>query len=555
MPPRGRVNLRCLAIGLVASAAFIPFGASGSVSADDVAPSRSRVLSQSTQPVSVNPVQAKDFRPAVKMSAAEAEAIRERLHANREKLAASVPQKNIEAPRTPAAAASHVRKGTRAPGTLVIGRNNKNTVANTNTCGTGSTLAEPAAANEGPHVFASGNLSHQEFSTNGGATWNCASAFPAGPAEAPIPWGDTDVVYDHSRSVTFHSVMYLNSSATNGVVRVFVRRSIPAADNCSYTLDFDPSATNVIPDYPHLGLSNDFLYVSANRVSPTAWLGASLRRLNLDQMASCVGASGSSVNFTNAGGQRVLVPGHGARDVMYFSWVNTPTQWRVFSWADNSASVLSTFVNVASMTFGDADCRGGANNTDWSSPLATGIVGFNVRTSIGNDHVNVWVPTANDASHPHAYVRGARFRVGSSQSALSLVQQPEIWFTDQCAGTSTTGVNDRGDEGLAIALGGRKGGGGPAVATAITMKDQFSPGPGGFSFTTVAAATHNPTNNRFGDYFTVRRQAPCGEFFTTTGYGLLNGTAVANVNSRYVEFGRGRDEPCYLAWRNSVPAA
>ncbi len=263
-------------------------------------------------------------------------------------------------------------------------------------------------------------------------------------------------------------------------------------------------------------------------------------------------AGGNIITFTNAGGQRILVPGHGARNVMYFAWVNTTTQWRVFSWADNSGSVFSTFVNVGTMTFADADCRGGTNNVDWSTSLNTSIVGFSVRTSVGNDFVNVWTAVANDAAHPHAFIRGAQFRIGASQGARTLVQEPEVWFGDRCAGLPQTGTNDRGDQGLTIALGGANGGGGPAVSAGVGMKDQFNPGPGGFFFSIVAAATHNPS--RYGDYFTVRRQAPCGEFFATTGYGFNGGTALANVNARYVEFGRNRDNQCYLAWRNATPA-
>jgi hypothetical protein len=84
------------------------------------------------------------------------------------------------------------------------------------------------------------------------------------------------------------------------------------------------------------------------------------------------------------------------------------------------------------------------------------------------------------------------------------------------------------------------------------MKDQFNPGPGGFFCILTVGATHNPT--RFGDYFTVRRQAPCGEYFAATGYGFSGGTALGNVVAVYTEFGRGRDQQCYLAWRNSIPA-
>jgi hypothetical protein len=205
------------------------------------------------------------------------------------------------------------------------------------------------------------------------------------------------------------------------------------------------------------------------------------------------------------------------------------------------------------MTFGDPDCRGGSNNADWADALSANIVGFNVRTTIGNDFVTSWAATAADASHPQAHIHGARMRVGASQTALTLVQQPVIFNTTNCIGgapASTTNV--RGDIGMAFAFGSRAGGGGSAVVSVAMMQDQFSPGPGGFSLFIIAGGTHNPT--RWGDYLTVRRHSPDGYFFDTTAYALSGGTALANINGRYAEFGRGRDEQGYLAFRNAIPA-
>ena len=68
------------------------------------------------------------------------------------------------------------------PQNLVIGRNSRNTRAQV---AGNSTLAEPAAANNGPLVFAAGNFAHAEFSNNGGATWTNIP-LPGGPADAPI---------------------------------------------------------------------------------------------------------------------------------------------------------------------------------------------------------------------------------------------------------------------------------------------------------------------------------------------------------------------------------
>lgn len=506
----------------------------------------------------VTPQLPSQLRPSSPVSAAQLARMQQTLNARRLALAAKAAQPSAPgvASMAPSAPESVEQPSTQThgnPATFLIGRNSANTRANNSTCGTGSTLAEPVAANEARNVYSTGNLRHQEFTTDAGVTWTCAAAYPAGPASAPTAFGDTDVIYDHSRGVTFHSVLYVNSAVTDGVVRIFVRRNINLADNCSYTFDFDPT-TNVLPDYPHLGLSNDFLYLTVNRVGGGAFLGATVRRIPIDQLYDCVAAGGQVITFNgNNGSQRILTPGHGARDVMYLSWVNTTTQLRIFSWADSSATVFSTFVTVGTMTFGDADCRGGTNNVDWSTALNTSIVGFSVRTAIGNDFVHVWTAVTRDAAHPNAYIQGAQLRIGAAQNALTLVQQPQIWSSTQCAGLPNTAANDRGDQGLAIALGGANGGGGPAVATAVGMKDQYNPGPGGFAFSKPAAATHNPS--RFGDYFPVRRQSPCGEWFTVMAYGMNGGTALANVNARYVEFGRNRDFQCYLAWRNAVPAS
>jgi hypothetical protein len=512
----------------------------------------------------IQPEFPRDWKPQPRVSAAQIELGRQRVGEMRERLASRVqagagagsltPVPGAASREAPAAGTATGRgplfHGT--PSDFVIGRN----VANPNaTCTTGdcSTLAEPAAANEGRNVLYSGNLRHAEFSKNGGSTWT-AFTFPAGPGDATIPFGDTDVIYDHSRGVAFHSILYVDNTSAphNGVVRIFVRRKINLAANCSYTLD-PSSTTNVLPDYPHIGLSDDFLYLGTNNVANGVggtWSGAQMRRLNVDQMADCVTASTNVATFTGPVGQRIIVPGHGARDTMYWAWVENTTTWRVFTWPETTTTVTQTLRTVSSMTFGDPDCRGGTLNNDWANANEAGIVGFNVRTAIGGGKIAMFAATAADASHTQGHIHGAIFR----QFDLALLSQPVVFLTDQCTGIPIVGANDRGDFGLVIAVGGRAGGGGSAAHPDAFMIDEFSPGPGGFSLSALVSGTHNRTDARYGDYFTVRRQAPCGEFFSATGYALSGGTAASNVAARYVEFGRRRDEQCYLAWRGKSPA-
>jgi hypothetical protein len=48
----------------------------------------------------------------------------------------------------------------------------------------------------------------------------------------------------------------------------------------------------------------------------------------------------------------------------------------------------------------------------------------------------------------------------------------------------------------------------------------------------------------------VHPQEPCRLFFNATNYALSGGLSIANVNSRYIEFGRGRDQKCYDRWKS-----
>ncbi len=502
-------------------------------------------------------------RPQPQISAQELEKFQAQRQKLRVQMAAAVNQ-NPHSPQAPlppvasppssvAAAPAVAAEAPQYPGDpslFVIGRNNKNTRANA--AGLGSTLAEPSAANDGLYVFASGNLRHAEYSRDGGSTWTNVT-IPGGPTDAPTAWGDTDVLYDEATGVTFWSQLYIqtNPFGSNGVVRIFVRRTVNGATSCSYTIDPAGASNNTLPDYPKLHKSNNYLYLSTNNLGGAAGGRADILRLSIDQMAKCVTAGGAlwSLNW-NAwfGGQRVVTPVEGARESMYFAALLNTSTLRVFSWGDdNSTNVVDK--SISTSTFGAVDCRGGTSNNNWWDSLTANIVGFNLRGAVGAGRLSFWWNVAPDASHPQGHIHGAILR----ESDFSLLTQPVIWNSNYCFGNAVVTVNDRGDIGMTLAVGGMAGGGGAAARPAVSIDDDFTSGLGWFGiFHIIAAGTENRADARYGDYFVIHRQTPCGLWFESTGYALNGGTALANVNSRYVEFGRGRDQKCYYGWRGKI---
>lgn len=496
--------------------------------------------------------------PAQALSEAQMEQLMQRKYRIRQILAAkadaSAPVAPPGLPAGPARETQAVDFQTEYPGTpsaLIIGRNNKNTRANVSPLG--STLVEPVASNEGVQVLSAGNFNHAEFSGDGGVTYTNIT-LPAGPADAPTLCCDNDIVYDQARGVTFLSSLYLNAAATNGVVRIFVFRSIGPAYACSYTIDQAGAADNVLMDFPHIGMSNNFLYLSSNDIDTGGGQNARMRKINADNLADCVTASISTFAVPSTTfGQRVWRPLKRTRGTMYWAHFDNATTMRIYSWVDSGAtatSVTSVTRTLTSTTFSNPDCRGGTGNFDWTDSLWSSLTGFNVNGALGGGRLAFYWNAGPDASHTQGHVHGVVFQ----ESGLAILAQPVVFNTGACFGNATIAINDRGDIGVSIAFGGKSGGGGNAAQGYVGMDDEFTSGIGQFATVFLTASgTANRSDQRYGDYFSVQPHVPCGLFFNATNYALSGGTSLSNVNSRYVEFGRGRDQKCFDRFKSLTP--
>jgi hypothetical protein len=439
------------------------------------------------------------------------------------------------------------------PASLVIGRNNRNT--NANNPAKGSTLAEPAAANNSRRVFAAGNFNHAEVSTNGGSTW-ADVPLPPGPAAAPIVCCDHDVVIDDASRVTFHSTLYINAAVTTGAVRIFVRRVPPLAD-CSYTVE-GPIA-NRLPDYPHIGLTKRFVYLSTNNVGAAGGF-ARMTRFNLDQMANCVVTAFTTFSQSFAiFGQRVWVPGEGANNIETMRWGQRDNAaiFRIFSWSEAAAAPVQSTRLISIANSADPDCRGGVGNFDFIRSIDTSLAGFGLRTTTApgaNGGPGVFAAYWNasaDAAHTQGHIHAAVFDL----SSLTLLAQPHVFNSNFCFGFPMVTANKRGDIGISLAFGGRAGGGGSAAQGAVGIDDEFTAGLGSFqTLFLTASGTHNRSDGRYGDYFTIHAYEACEKWFTATNYARLGlGTLIASINSRYIEFGRNQSFRCYRAHFNHLP--
>lgn len=447
------------------------------------------------------------------------------------------------------------------PQDLVVGLDRINTI--NPATGFISTLGEPAHANVGGEIFYTGNT-FASFTSNTGVTW-AERGFPPPPNAGDTMCCDQDVEYSQGRNTVFWSMLYLNATRTVGTVTIAVLASPNVAPSCRYEFTF---GANVVPDYPHLGLSNDFLYLNVNNLNTNGtantnddfWAGSQMLRFPLDEMAACQ-AFGFSIFTWNGpsgtGPQRVFVPVEGATDVMYWGILDNNTTFRIFDWPESSNSVSNVTRTISFSPQNNPDCRGGANNTDWiQRGTAFSLTGFRVRGWTGQPNggggrgVVGWLWNAGTTTgFPQAHVRAAVFDLESKD----LIGQPHIFNPGFCFGYADVAVTERGHPAIVLGVGGQNGGGGSAVSSAVLLGDDTISGGGPFGpATIVAVGTHNPANQRFGDYFTMQQLEPCDLFMTASSYVLNGGTAAANVEHHYTAFGRNRDLSCFDKWNAPI---
>lgn len=431
------------------------------------------------------------------------------------------------------------------PGNLIVAKNAINTVLPTSPQFK-SSLGESAVANEGRGVFYTGNT-FASFSANRGATWFQRN-FPTAPFTGARMCCDQDVEYSEGRKRVFWSMLWLNSTVTQGVVQIAVLRSPTSAPACWYNIGF---GATTLPDYPHIGLSNDFLYLSTNNITNGAWSGSQMWRLGLDQMAECQSTSAQIFTWAT-GSQRIFVPVEGATDTMYWGLLNNSTSFRVFSWPEASNTVTSVNRAISTSPHNNPDCRGGIGNNDFiERGTSWSIAGFRMRgwygqpnRGGGRDAVGWMWNVGVDAAHPQGHIHAAVFDADSR----ALIGQPHIWNSSFCFGYPDVAPTERGHPAVVLAYGGRAGGGGVAARNAVLLGDDLAAGGPFGPFATVAVGTHNRTDGRFGDYFTIQQHSPCDMFLSAGSYVLVNGTAGANAQHHYVNFGRNRDTSCFLHW-------
>lgn len=419
-----------------------------------------------------------------------------------------------------------------------------------------STIDEPSTAMSGRVRFMTGNW-YAAFSNNGGTNWTHLSPFTAFPSADGGFCCDQVSLYDPSRDMVIWLLQYIKSGSTaadRGRFRIALFRNtqnnISPAGWIFY--DFLPSglggpASGEWFDYPHLALSNDYLYVAINVFTTTtnSWTRTVMARLPLDQLSA---GAGLSFNFLSWTANFNFTPVQGAKDTMYWASHQTTNTIRIFRWPE-TATTASFFDRTipawTSTTRGSSSCPT-SDGQNWclrtDDRILAGARSWNNATSL-SELMFFW-NVKQGGAFPRPYIEATKLR----ESDLVVTGRPFFWNANFPFHYVAAAPNARGDVGLSLFWGHPSFGFAPSTLACID--DDFNGAPPGWECLALRNGTNGPSNNGWGDYVAVRPAHPATFGWQATSFTLQGGKTGNFVEPLNFIFGRERDLNEYLRWWN-----
>ncbi len=388
----------------------------------------------------------------------------------------------------------------------------------------GSVVNEPSLAQAGGVVFFTGNW-YAARSTDGGLSWSYANPF----ADMADFCCDQDVVYDRGRNL----LLWYRQAVGNqtGQNRFVLSVSTDRGETwCSYSVsptNLNSSwNTNQRFDFPHLGLSNNYLYIHTG-MGGTEAPSAVVLRFPLDALAICSGFSfwwWDQVSYWGG-------PAQGATTTMYYGdHRGQEDSFRVYAQPEDSTSIFWADVSIPRWLLEQGDTCPSPDGQNWCSRSDSVVrAGWVSRGSVGF----MWHARAGNG-FPYPYLEAATF----DEEDMTYIGRPYVWNGSGTWHYPFISPNARGDLGLTAYFGSSS----TYPSPCFLIDDDYSPNPPP-PWEAYSLSSSTIGGPAFGDYVRNRAFQPSQLGWVTSVYTLQSDQGNVSPAPSFFILGRQRDLP------------
>ncbi|GEM_PF-2030235 len=396
-----------------------------------------------------------------------------------------------------------------------------------------SSVGEPTASHIGFSAFYTGNW-YAAVSSNDGSTWSYINPFRKFPSIDGGFCCDQYSLYVPKYRMIAWLLQYGYSTTTrkNSYRIAIAKNEANLRAGVWHYYTFNPQSFG-IPlgyelDFPHMAISNNYLFVTAN-----VFLGPNQKYTVIWRMPLLNLSRGSGFSYqyykTPARTWRLT---QGATSTMYWWQHVTTTSERLFIWPETASSITWKTISVSSWAWG---ARG--------KMIAKGPLGRNFMARADSRPLAAWVSNGvigvmwhamQGGSFPYPYTRV----VEVNQSNYTVKRQSNMWSSAAAIVYPCISRNARGH------LGGMLGIGGPKYypGTVMFIVDDLAPNFAGTTIAWAATGNNSPSRQVWGDYLTTIPHSRMTNTWVGSAMSQVGGSSNSYQIPRYVHFGRSRDK-------------
>lgn len=397
--------------------------------------------------------------------------------------------------------------------------------------GTASQVCEPSAAANEDVVFYAGNW-FAAVSLDGGHTFKYidpATAFEDPPG---MRFCCDQVVHYIEQIDTFVWLLqYMVNSEGKNVQRLAFATTEDVRQGNWWTMDVSSDGlglSGTFLDFPDLAVGNNMLYMTTNAFRNSnglfddfEWACSIALRLPFAGIRDGDATGQTVMSEENFNFRMAQYCGNRA----YWATHHNTSTLRVHTWEEDEETAAYFDVPVATWTGGNGYYSETPDGFNWLRRIDPRVLGA---TKAGNILYFAWSVDRGGANErPQPYIQIARINALN----MRLLNNLNIWDPNAATAYPALSTNAVREVGCSYCIGG--GNRYPSHALSLltrTRKDVIA-----------AEGMRGPSQQRWGDFVTVRRHHPHTRLFAATGYVLRSGSGEQDSTANYTVFGR-RDE-------------
>ena len=392
------------------------------------------------------------------------------------------------------------------------------------TADTASHVCEPSAAINNKVIFYTGNW-FAALSIDGGNTFKFVDPFSTFPDPPGMSFCCDQVVHYIKKIDTFIWLLqYTEDNTGKNVQRIAYATTARVKTGTWKFFDITPASLGLGPgiwlDFPDLATGSNMLYMSTNCFAAESWRASAIARIKFSSFTTNVLSASKVVSTTH---DSLRVAQH-TRSTAFFAAHNSTSSLRVFSWKETSAT--PTFKDIPVASWSEIDYSSTTpDGKNWLRRADSRLTGI---TLARNELWVAWGSAKGGANNrPHPFVQIARINIEN----MKLIENVNLWQANSAIFYAGLSTNSNGEVGVSYTIGGGTRFPTHVVGILTGTRRQV----------TTFASSRGPSDNKWGDYLTVRRNYPNQQLFCATGYSLQAGSGQSDATPNVTVFGRSSD--------------